>query len=106
MTPDTPSPRIVVGYDGSPASRAAIARAARRAGEHGQVYIVHAYSLPRDWYGVPDYQRLLDIELNRAHDLMDGLEEAVGRRPERHELGDRDHRRRPRQGDRRRRRRA
>jgi nucleotide-binding universal stress UspA family protein len=42
MTSETRSPRIVVGYDGSAASRAAIARAAHRAGEHGQVYIVHA----------------------------------------------------------------
>ena len=78
MTTDTPSSRIVVGYDGSPASRAAIARAARRAGEHGQVYIVHAYSLPMDWYGVPDHQRLLDLELSRAHDLIGRLEEESG----------------------------
>jgi nucleotide-binding universal stress UspA family protein len=78
MTPDTSSPRIVVGYDGSAASRAAIARAAQCAGEHGQVYIVHAYSLPNDWLGVPDYQRLLDIELNRARDLMGRLDEQSG----------------------------
>ena len=78
MTPDTRSPRVVVGYDGSAASRAAIARAAHRAGEHGQVYIVHAYSLPMDWFGIPDFQRLLDIELNRAQDLMGRLEEQSG----------------------------
>lgn len=78
MTPDSRSPRIVVGYDGSAASRAAIAHAAQRAGEHGQIYIVHAYSLPMDWLGVPDYQRLLDIELNRAQDLMSRLEEQSG----------------------------
>jgi nucleotide-binding universal stress UspA family protein len=78
MTVDSPSPRIVVGYDGSPASRAAVARAAHRAGGHGQVYIVHAYSLPMDWYGIPDYQRLLDIELNRAQDLVGRLEEQSG----------------------------
>lgn len=78
MTTDTASPRIVVGYDGSPASRAAIARAVHRAGESGRIYIVHAYSLPMDWLGIPDYQRLLDIELNRAQDLMRRLEEQSG----------------------------
>jgi nucleotide-binding universal stress UspA family protein len=78
MTTDTPSPRIVVGYDGSAASRAAIARAVHRAGDSGTISIVHAYSLPMDWLGIPDYQRLLDIELNRAHDLMSRLEEQSG----------------------------
>ena len=106
MTPDIRSPRIVVGYDGSPASRAAVARAAQRAGEDGQVYVVHAYALPMDWLGIPDYQRLLDVELDRAEDLMGRLEEESRRRPEWHELGDRGHRHPPGQGDRRRRRRA
>jgi nucleotide-binding universal stress UspA family protein len=78
MTPDARSPRIVVGYDGSTASRAAIARAAHRAGEQGQVYIVHAYSLPNDWLGIPNYQGLLDIELNRAQDLMGRLDAESG----------------------------
>ena len=96
MTSDTRSPRIVVGYDGSAASRAAVARAADRAGADGQLYIVHAYSLPMDWLGIPNYQRLLDVELNRAEDLMARLEKESRRRPERHELGDRGHRRRPR----------
>jgi nucleotide-binding universal stress UspA family protein len=66
MTPDTTSRRIVVGYDGSPASRAALARAAERAGEDGQIYVVHAYSLPADWLGMPNYQQLLDSALDRA----------------------------------------
>ena len=78
MTSDNRSPRIVVGYDGSPASRAAVARAADRAGVDGHLYIVHAYSLPIDWLGIPDHQRLLDIELNRAEDLMGRLEEECG----------------------------
>ena len=78
MIPYARSRRIVVGYDGSAASRAAVAAAARRAGEDGQVSIVHAYSLPHDWLGIPDYQRLLDLELDRAQELMDGLEEQSG----------------------------
>jgi nucleotide-binding universal stress UspA family protein len=78
MPSDARSPRIVVGYDGSTASRAAVAQAAHRAGEQGEVYIVHAYSLPNDWLGIPNYQGLLDIELNRAEELMGRLEEESG----------------------------
>ena len=78
MSPERRSPRIVVGYDGSAASRAALARAAERAGQDGKVFIVHAYSLPADWHGIPNYQRLLDIELNRAQELMGRLEEESG----------------------------
>ena len=106
MTPDPRSPCIVVGYDGSACLACRLARAADRAGEDGQVYIVHAYSVPRDWIGVPDYQRLLDVQLNRAQDLMALLEEQSGA-----DLSDADWDTevigdRARHGDRRRRRRA
>jgi nucleotide-binding universal stress UspA family protein len=75
MTLDNPSPCIVVGYDGSPASRAALARAAERAGAHGKLYVVHAYTLPHDWIGTPDYQLLLDVVLKRAQECVKPLEE-------------------------------
>jgi nucleotide-binding universal stress UspA family protein len=78
MTPETRSRCVVVGYDGSPASRAAIARAVHRAGEDGKVYIVHAYSLPTDWLAGPSHQELLDVPLDRARDLMGRLEEEAG----------------------------
>ena len=78
MTPDSPSRRIVVGYDGSPASRAALARAAERAGADGRIYIVHAYSLPNDWLGVPNYQQMLDAALDRAQEHVDRIEEESG----------------------------
>jgi nucleotide-binding universal stress UspA family protein len=51
---------VVVGYDGSPASRPAVARVAHRAGADGTVFIVHAYSLPTEWIAGPGYQQLLD----------------------------------------------
>ena len=35
-------PVVVVGYDGSPESRAAVDHAARQAGKSGRVYVVHA----------------------------------------------------------------
>ena len=78
MTPDRASRCVVVGYDGSPASRAALARAADRAGEDGKVYVVHAYALPTDWVAGPPYQELLDVQLNRARDLMGRLEQESG----------------------------
>ena len=78
MTLDNRSRRIVVGYDGSPASQAALARAAERAGDHGRVYVVHAYSLPHDWVGSPDYQRVLDVVLDRAQATVKPLEGDAG----------------------------
>jgi nucleotide-binding universal stress UspA family protein len=75
MTPDSRSRRIVVGYDGSPAARAALACAADRAGEDGQIFVVNAYSLPGDWIGMPNYQQLLDGELDRAHAVVDRIGE-------------------------------
>ena len=78
MTPDSSSRCVVVGYDGSPASRAALARAADRAGADGKVYVVHAYAVPADWVAGPPYQELLDVQLNRARDLMGRLEQDAG----------------------------
>jgi nucleotide-binding universal stress UspA family protein len=78
MTPDTRSRCIVVGYDASPASRAALARAADRAGDDGFVYVVHAYSLPHDWLGMPNYQQLLDIQFDRAQLTVDRIEAESG----------------------------
>lgn len=78
MTSDSPSRRIVVGYDGSPASRAALAHAAERAGADGHIHVVHAYSLPNDWVGMPNYQQLLDAALDRAQARLDRIEEESG----------------------------
>jgi nucleotide-binding universal stress UspA family protein len=78
MSSDNRSRRIVVGYDGSPASRAALAHAARRAGEDGQIYIVHAYSLPSDWLGAVNYTELLGFAQERAQALLDRIEDESG----------------------------
>jgi nucleotide-binding universal stress UspA family protein len=53
------SPTIVVGYDASESSRAALLFAARQAGPTGHVFIVHAYELPPDFLGWPNYDRIL-----------------------------------------------
>ena len=96
MTPDSPARRIVVGYDGSPASRAALARAAERAGADGRIYVVHAYSLPdRLARRCPTTRSSLDVALDRARALDRPDRGRVRRRPPGRGLGDRDHRRRP-----------
>jgi nucleotide-binding universal stress UspA family protein len=51
MSAQDPHPLIVVGYDGSPASDAALNRAVARAGGTGRVIVVHAYSAPNDYLG-------------------------------------------------------
>ena len=78
MTSASPSSCIVVGYDGSPASRAALACAAERAGEVGQIHIVHAYSVPADYLGAPNYQLLLDAALGRARERVGCIEDESG----------------------------
>lgn len=78
MSADSPGRRIVVGYDGSPAARAALAQAADRAGDNGHVYVVHAYTVPAEWVGAPSYQSMLDAELERAKSQIEGLEEKSG----------------------------
>lgn len=78
MSTDTRGRRIVVGYDGSPASRAALAQAAERAGEDGRIYIVHAYSLPSDWLGMPKYADLMALAQERALSQLDRIEHESG----------------------------
>ena len=78
MTADSRTRRIVVGYDGSPAARAALARAVDRAGDDGHIYVVLAYFLPADWVGAPSYQSLMNVELVRAKSQVAELEEESG----------------------------
>jgi nucleotide-binding universal stress UspA family protein len=51
MTPETNSRTIVVGYDGSPASLAAVEHAIDRAGPDGSLVVVHAYLTPTEHNG-------------------------------------------------------
>jgi nucleotide-binding universal stress UspA family protein len=66
-------PVIVVGYDGSPTSRAAVDHAARQAGRRGKVYVVHSYGPLPDWLGFPNYQRVLDDHRARGEATLDAL---------------------------------
>jgi nucleotide-binding universal stress UspA family protein len=73
MLSSFPGPRVVVGYDGSPGSRAALARAADVAGADGVVFVVHAYPRPRGWLGAPNDQERLDASLGEAESKIRAL---------------------------------
>jgi nucleotide-binding universal stress UspA family protein len=70
-------PLIVAGYAGSPPGRAAVSLAARRAGRAGHLIVVHAYEVPADWLGWPDFQPVLTAALNHGETLMADLPEEV-----------------------------
>ena len=64
---------INIGYDGSEASRAAVTVAARRAGAGGKVFVVHAYHLPPDFLGSPNFDRQLSAHRDHGRALLDTL---------------------------------
>jgi nucleotide-binding universal stress UspA family protein len=68
---------VIAGFDGSPASRAAVSLAVQRATPDGRVVVVHAFSPPDGTYGGPSYQKLLDVALSRARELLANLAEEV-----------------------------
>jgi nucleotide-binding universal stress UspA family protein len=64
---------IVVGYDGSEASRAALTLAARRVGREGKMFVVHAYELPPDFLGSPNFERLVADRKGHGRFLLDAM---------------------------------
>jgi nucleotide-binding universal stress UspA family protein len=66
-------PVVVVGYDGSDAARAALQFAARQAGDSGQIFLVHAYELPPEMLGSPNYDRILIEHRERGEALLRDL---------------------------------
>jgi nucleotide-binding universal stress UspA family protein len=70
------TPCIVAGFDGSPASRAAVSLAVRRARGGGRIIVVHALR-PAARYGQSVTQQLLDAELGRARARIERLPEEV-----------------------------
>jgi nucleotide-binding universal stress UspA family protein len=73
MNATTQPRRVVVGYDASPGSRAALEYAVATAGIDDTVYVVHAYPRPHSWLGQPNYQRQLDVALDRAAAIVADL---------------------------------
>jgi nucleotide-binding universal stress UspA family protein len=65
---------FVTGYDGSPASRAALSHALDRAGPDGLVVVVHACALPVEGLGAGYYAPALDSVTEQGRELLAGLE--------------------------------
>ena len=73
-----PTPTIVVGYDGSPASHLAVERAIDRV-DHGKLIIVHAYRIPVEDMGVAYYEQMLLAASEQAAATIDDLEQRFPR---------------------------
>ena len=69
MTSPRSSPCIVVGYDDSASSRAALSLAVDRVGD-GKVFVVHGYSPPGDYWGGEHYDALLNVALTRGEYVL------------------------------------
>ena len=70
------SPAEVVGYDGSPAARAALDYALGRA--HGHITIVYAYDAPSSFLGAPYFGEALTASQMRGRELLDELQSQDG----------------------------
>jgi Phosphate transporter family/Universal stress protein family len=79
-SPEPRGPTIVVGYDGSEASRAVVTFAARRAGRRGRVFVVHAFDLPPDFLESPNYDSLLGAPVSTTHVVASSVVGAGRRR--------------------------
>ncbi len=77
MTTSTrPHPCVVVGFDGSPASHAALARAIELVGASGKLYLVHAWDVPQAWRGRGTYQPYVNRMLSTAEAVLEDAERA------------------------------
>ncbi len=70
---DSPHPLVVVGYDGSSASLAAVEVAAERVGSTGRLIVVHAYNIPPEYLGYPYYQDMLDTKIEQTSAVVERL---------------------------------
>jgi nucleotide-binding universal stress UspA family protein len=77
MTDTTFPPCLVVGYDGSPESRAALSLAVQRATPEGHVVVVHAIDPPFGRSDAVSYQHQLDSALEHGQALLADLPEEV-----------------------------
>ena len=69
---------VVVGFDGSDSSEAAVEAAREQAGPGGQVIVVYAYGLPPDFLGYAEYDNLLVERQSLGRAALDRLTESLG----------------------------
>jgi nucleotide-binding universal stress UspA family protein len=69
---------LVIGYDGSPEARAALAHATTEVDGDGKLYLVCAVAPVPDLLGSPNYQHFIDSRHELAQHLLD---EAAGQIP-------------------------
>jgi nucleotide-binding universal stress UspA family protein len=74
MSAQPHSKTIVVGYDGSPAARAAVELAIDRAGPAGRVIVVNAFEVPADFIGAGSSAYMREDVAQHAREVMDALE--------------------------------
>ena len=72
------SPCIVVGYDGSPSSCAALKPAVDRV-DTGKIFLVHGYDAPADFQGGEHHDAVLQAHLRRGEKLRAGASEVETR---------------------------
>ena len=77
MSPEKPP--IVVGYDGSDASRMAVEYAIDRVAPDGRLILVHAFHVPAEYIGVPYYDDMLAHAADRAASVVDEREASCPR---------------------------
>src|SRR6478609_4098479 len=65
---------VVVGYDASPAARAAVELAVARLAPEDKLIVVHAYHVPPEYRAMPYYQDLVGRALDAADAAIDGIE--------------------------------
>jgi nucleotide-binding universal stress UspA family protein len=76
----TDAPAKVVGYDGSPAARAALDYTL--GGAHGPITVVYAYDAPSSFLGAPYFDEALSDSQLRGRDLLDELRSDDGLGPD------------------------
>lgn len=69
---------VVVGFDGSPTSRAALAWGAERAGDGGSLFVVYAFDLPPDMLGGTTYQHAVADHKEHGRTVLAALPEFPG----------------------------
>jgi nucleotide-binding universal stress UspA family protein len=69
-------PLVVVGFDGTPASRAAVSRGIERVGTDGHLVVVRAYEVSADEADGPFHGRLLEDAADEAARSISELAEA------------------------------